>query len=479
MGSWKDMSRVNKRGFATVFFSIVLTIVPVYIFNRVHFMSYPEAVFYSKGNKLLVLIYAALLIVLVTVYGGYRIRQYRTRELAFSFAIAIIIENTFIFFVMSLIASKILAVWPLVRMTILQMLLAVVIYMLARMLLPLLEPAIPTLFIRSEDDWDNEIPRKFDDRRTSYQVKDSFSASRPLEEILLAIEPYPAVLIGDISHETRQSLISYCYRTGRRVLLTPGMTDVLVGSASSIIMGDCMLYDLNAQGQDLPYLTAKRAFDIIASALGLIILSPLLIATALAVKLYDHGPVFYRQVRLTQGGRPFLLAKFRSMVVNAEKHTGAVLAGKTDSRITPVGKIIRAARIDELPQLWNILIGDMTFVGPRPERPEFYEKILKEYPKFDFRLKVKAGLTGYAQLYGKYNTTFADKARLDIYYIQNASLLLDLKLLFYTIKIIFMKESTEGVAAPGSETAPPSVQEAAAAAAAEVPVETETENKDV
>ncbi len=474
MGSWKDMSRVNKRGFATVFFSIVLTIVPVYVFDRVHFMSYPEAVFYSKGNKLLVLIYAALLIVLITVYGGYRIRQYRTRELAFSFAIAIIIENTFIFFVMSLIARKILAVWPLVRMSIIQMVLAVAVYVLARILLPLLEPAIPTLFIRSEDDWDNEIPRKFDDRRTSYQVKDSFSASRPLEEIFQAMEAYPAVLIGDISHDTRQSLVSYCYRTGRRVLLTPGMTDVLVGSASPIIMGDCMLYDLNAQGKDLPYLTAKRTFDIIGSALGLIILSPLLLITALAVKIYDGGPIFYRQVRLTQGGRPFLLVKFRSMVVDAEKNTGAVLAGKSDSRITPVGKLIRATRIDELPQLWNIFIGDMTFVGPRPERPEFYAKILREYPKFDFRLKVKAGLTGYAQLYGKYNTTFADKARLDIYYVQNASLLLDLKLLFYTIKIVFVKESTEGVSAPGAETAPPS----AAAAAAETAKETETE-KDV
>ena len=133
------------------------------------------------------------------------------------------------------------------------------------------------------------------------------------------------------------------------------------------------------------------------------------------------------------------------MVVNAESRTGAVLAGKDDDRITKVGRFIRSTRIDELPQLWNILMGDMSLVGPRPERPEFYRTICEEYPEFEYRLKIKAGLTGYAQLYGRYNTTFAEKARLDMYYIQHASLLWDLQLIFYTLKIIFFRESAEGV----------------------------------
>ena len=170
-----------------------------------------------------------------------------------------------------------------------------------------------------------------------------------------------------------------------------------------------------------------------------------MLAVAIAVKKQDGGPVFYRQTRLTQGGKHFQLTKFRSMVVNAESGTGAVLAGKNDNRITKVGRFIRATRLDELPQLWNILKGDMSVVGPRPERPEFYETICAEYPEFEYRLKVKAGLTGYAQLYGKYNTSFADKAKLDMYYIQHASLLWDLQLVFYTLKIIFIRESTEGV----------------------------------
>ena len=200
-----------------------------------------------------------------------------------------------------------------------------------------------------------------------------------------------------------------------------------------------------SQELDTPYQAAKRTLDIVASALGLVILSPLMLGAALAVKLQDGGPVFYRQVRLTRGGKRFYLTKFRSMIVNAESATGAVLAGKSDPRITKVGEFLRATRMDELPQLWNILKGDMTLVGPRPERPEFYEKICAEYPEFDYRLKVKAGLTGYAQLYGKYNTTFEDKARLDMYYIQHASFFWDIQLLFYTLKIIFIRESTEGV----------------------------------
>ena len=269
--------------------------------------------------------------------------------------------------------------------------------------------------------------------------------SREARSLAKAIGPYHAVLIGDMDPDTRREIVSYCFRTGREALLLPDMADVVLCSAAPMIMGDSLVYDLKTQGMDRTYRTLKRAIDIVASAVGLVVLSPLMLGTAIAVKAQDGGPVFYRQERLTRGGKRFMLTKFRSMIVNAESDTGAVLAGKEDARITKVGRFIRSTRIDELPQLWNILKGEMTLVGPRPERPEFYEIICREYPEFDYRLKVKAGLTGYAQLYGKYNTTFAEKARLDMYYIQHASLLWDLQLLFYTLKIIFIKDSTEGV----------------------------------
>ena len=170
-----------------------------------------------------------------------------------------------------------------------------------------------------------------------------------------------------------------------------------------------------------------------------------MILTGLAIKHYDGGPIFYKQERFTLNGKKFFVYKFRSMIVNAESKSGAVLASKNDSRITPIGKFVRATRLDELPQFINVLKGDMSLVGPRPERPEIAEDYYKTLPEFGYRLKTKAGLTGYAQLYGKYNTTPYDKLQLDLMYIQNYSLFLDIKLILMTIKIMFMKESTEGV----------------------------------
>ena len=179
--------------------------------------------------------------------------------------------------------------------------------------------------------------------------------------------------------------------------------------------------------------------------LGIIISSPVMAIVAIMIKSYDKGPVFFKQTRLTRNGKEFKVIKFRSMIQNAEKKGGTFLVLEGDDRITPVGRFIRSARIDELPQLFNILKGDMSFVGPRPERPELYEIYCKTCLEFRYRLKVKAGLTGYAQVYGKYNTSAEDKVRLDLLYIEKASLVQDLQLMLYTLKIIFVKESTEGI----------------------------------
>jgi lipopolysaccharide/colanic/teichoic acid biosynthesis glycosyltransferase len=189
----------------------------------------------------------------------------------------------------------------------------------------------------------------------------------------------------------------------------------------------------------------KRLIDIVLSLLLIILTSPIMLITAIIVKAYDGGPVLYKQVRCTQNRREFKIMKFRSMRVDAEKDGVARLASKNDSRITPIGKFIRKCRIDELPQLFNILVGDMAFIGPRPERPEIIAQYLEEMPEFAFRMKVKAGLAGYAQVYGKYNTTPYDKLKLDLTYIENYSVWLDIKLMLLTVKILFTPDSTEGV----------------------------------
>ena len=175
--------------------------------------------------------------------------------------------------------------------------------------------------------------------------------------------------------------------------------------------------------------------------------------TALAIKLYDGGPAIYKQVRLTKDGKEFKIWKFRSMRVDAEKDGVARLStGDKDDRITPIGRIVRKCRLDELPQLFNILAGDMSVVGPRPERPEIAEQYYQFLPDFRLRLQVKAGLTGYAQVYGKYNTDPYEKLEFDLLYINHMSVPTDLELIFATFGILFSKESTEGVEA-GQTTA--------------------------
>ena len=193
----------------------------------------------------------------------------------------------------------------------------------------------------------------------------------------------------------------------------------------------------------------KRMLDIVVSVIALILLSPVMLVTAVIVKLDSPGPIIYSQVRVGRFGKEFKVHKFRSMRQDAEAKTGPVLAGENDPRITKFGHFMRATRLDELPQLFNIWKGEMSIVGPRPERPELAAEIEKEIPEFCYRVKMKAGLTGYAQVYGKYNTTSYDKLKLDLTYIRNYSLLLDLKLILMTPKIMMLKESTEGVADNG------------------------------
>ena len=218
-----------------------------------------------------------------------------------------------------------------------------------------------------------------------------------------------------------------------------------MNSAKEVQLANLPVMLCEENSQTNLYMLGKRIFDIIFGVLGLIIFLPFMILTAAAIKLYDGGPVIYKQVRLTQNRKHFYLYKFRSMRVDAEKDGIARLASKNDDRITPVGKFIRAVRIDEMPQVFCILSGNMSIVGPRPERPEIAEQYEKEMPEFALRLRAKAGLTGYAQVYGKYNTEPYDKLQMDLMYISQQSFVMDLKIIFATLKILLLRESTEGI----------------------------------
>lgn len=255
-----------------------------------------------------------------------------------------------------------------------------------------------------------------------------------------------AVFVAGVNPRLMNGLCKYCALNNVRGLFLPHIGDVIMCGAEHIKSFTTPVLSVRRARIPLEYALFKRAFDFVVSLVGLIVLSPFMLLTAILIKSYDGGPVFYKQVRLTKDGKEFKIIKFRSMRVDAEKDGVARLStGDKDPRITPVGRFIRACRLDELPQLINILQGDMSIVGPRPERPEIareYEKIL---PEFRLRLQVKAGLTGYAQVYGKYNTNPYEKLEFDLLYINQMNIWTDLELMFNTVRILFSKESTEGI----------------------------------
>ena len=301
------------------------------------------------------------------------------------------------------------------------------------------------LLIHGERDID-DILRKFASRKDKYKIVkciDIKEGQTKLEEEI--VKGYGAVVLWDIPTQERNKLLKFCYSRSVRVYMMPKIPDVLIKGSDQLHLFDTPILLTREYALTVEQRAAKRMIDIICALLLLIIASPFMLVTAILIKAYDQGPVLYKQVRCTQNGRKFEIMKFRSMRVDAEKDGVARLAARNDSRITPVGKFIRAVRIDELPQLFNILKGEMSFIGPRPERPEIIRQYVEDMPEFVFRMKVKAGLAGYAQVYGKYNTTPYDKLKLDLSYIENYSVWLDLKLMLLTLKILIKPESTEGV----------------------------------
>ncbi|MDE6184710.1 MAG: exopolysaccharide biosynthesis polyprenyl glycosylphosphotransferase, partial [Lachnospiraceae bacterium] len=306
-------------------------------------------------------------------------------------------------------------------------------------------PPRDMLLVHGERDI-KDILLKFASRKDKYNIVKCIDIKEGLMKLEMEIDKgYGAVVLWDIPTEERNRLIKYCYSRSIRVYLMPKIPDVLIKGSDQMHLFDTPIFLTREYALTVEQRLAKRLIDIVCSLLLLVIASPFMLVTAILIKCYDGGPVLYKQIRCTMGGREFAIMKFRSMRVDAEKDGVARLAAKNDSRITPIGKFIRAVRIDELPQLFNILKGEMSFIGPRPERPEIIAQYVEEMPEFVFRMKVKAGLAGYAQVYGKYNTTPYDKLKLDLSYIENYSVWLDLKLMLLTLKILIKPESTEGV----------------------------------
>ena len=402
--------------------------------------------FFRRGDWLMAAVYAILLLFFSRMYGGLRIGYLERGNVLYSQILSVSLVNLITYLQIALLAKRFLNLIPFLLMFACQAVLICIWTFLADRLFEKLFPPRQMLLVYGNRP-SLTLMDKMNCRKDRYRIKQVVHINDGVERIQSMIPSYDAVVICDVPSPVRNQLLKFCYGRSIRVYMTPKISDILVRSAEDVNLFDTPLIMSRNGRISIEQAVAKRLMDIVISGIALVIASPFMLVTALAVKLQDGGPVLYRQNRLTEGGREFYVNKFRSMRVDAEKDGVARLASAGDSRITPVGNIIRKIRFDELPQLFNILAGDMSIVGPRPERPEIAAQYEEEMPEFRYRLRVKAGLTGYAQVYGKYNTTPYDKLKLDLHYIQNYSLMLDVKLMIQTVKILFMKESTEGIAA--------------------------------
>ena len=400
--------------------------------------------FWRKGNWLMMVVYAILLLFFSLTYGGYKIGFYKTWNVVYSQILAVFFVNVITYLQIALIDKKFHSIWIMGSIFLAEIITIMLWAIGAQAIYRRMFPRRKLLLIYGEYSMFH-LMHKISSRKDKFQICNVIHYGQGVDEIMAIAGNYDGMIIADIPSHERNQLLKRCYGRGIRTYTVPKISDVINRSSDDLNMFDTPLLLSRNEELLVEQLLLKRITDFVLSAIGLIVTAPFFLVIAILIKMTDGGPVFYKQIRLTKDRKEFEIYKFRTMIQNAEKDGKAVLAAENDDRILPVGKFLRATRMDELPQLINILKGDMSLVGPRPERPELAAEIEEKIPEFAYRLKVKAGLTGYAQIYGKYNTTSYDKIKLDLMYIRNYTYFLDWKLILMTPKILLMKESTEGL----------------------------------
>ena len=441
-----------KRLVKIIFSSFILMIaVGIYLAIWYNFISPTENVWYArKGNWMMGALYGILLMFFLNMYGGFRLGYLEKGNVIYSQILSLFIVNVLTYLQIALLSYGFPVILPFILLMFCDIVAVFVWTNFYDVVYRSLFLPSKLIVIFGREPSANMI-EKIRKRKTQYNLDEIVSIAEDRTKVIKMVEQHDSVILWDIETRDRNELLKFCFENSIRVYLTPKISDIIVKSAEEMHTFDTPLLLTRNNGLTIEQKCLKRLLDIIISLFMILLTSPIMLLTAAMVKAYDGGPIIYKQKRLTIDAKEFNVYKFRSMDVEAEKDGVARLASIRDSRITPVGKIIRMLRVDELPQLLNILEGSMSLVGPRPERPEIAEKYQEYLPQFKMRLKVKAGLTGYAQVFGKYNTTPYDKLKLDITYIQNYSILLDLKIMVLTLKILLMKESTEGINSEDNE----------------------------
>lgn len=442
MKSFEQYKRLIK-----MFFSIMLMTLLVSAYGVVWIKYYNKIIlfpFFRKGNWMMIFIFGVLLIFFMQMYGGFKVGFLRKSNLIYSQTLAVIFTTVITYFQITVQDKKFTTPIPLLVMILVDVLIITGWTLIFQWVYSKIFPPRKMLLITG-DRSDYHLVEKMNAREDKYEICEVISYHAGMKKMIEEINKFDGVIVGDMASHERNQIVKYCFTNSIRTYSVPKIADILLRSSVDFNLFDTPLLLSRNQGLQIEQEFVKRLLDIVGALAGAILSAPFFLLITICIKLTDGGPVIYKQTRLTKGGKEFEIFKFRTMIQNAERDGIPRLAAEGDSRILPIGRLLRRTRLDELPQIYNILRGEMSLVGPRPERPELASELAEEIPEFPCRLQVKAGLTGYAQVYGKYNTTAYDKLKLDLTYIRNYSFVLDLKLIAMTPKILFLKESTEGV----------------------------------
>ena len=397
-----------------------------------------------KGNVFLMIVYMCLSYIFMMLFDCNNLNEYRPAYIIFSETLSIISCNIIVYLVIIIPAAALglMPIVPIIMMTLVDIVIIIIWGIVLYYIFKYSNSPKDILLITSKNSID-DIVYKFSNRNDLYKIKESIEFDiNKLEVIYNKCNEYNDILIGDIVSEARNDIVKHCFNNLRNIYVIPKISDIILKYSDDLLLFDTPLYLSTNFRLSLEVKFFKRLIDIIISLIVLIVFLPLWLFVALLIKIEDGGPVLFCQERVTIDNKLFNIIKFRSMKVSNSNEVMPTIAN--DNRITKIGNIIRKYHIDEIPQLINVLFGDMSLVGPRPERKEHVDLYTKEIAEFEYRSKVKAGLTGLAQIYGKYNTSAMDKLKLDLIYIKKCSFIFDLELLLRTLKVLIIKENTEG-----------------------------------
>jgi len=404
----------------------------------------PEIVHMSRTAAVTLSTYVIMLILLSVIYGRYDVGHKKAKNVAFSLAITSILTDLVTYFELAIMKTneannvtfKLDNIGILLIVFAIQILIIFLMCFAGERFYFWLNSKEKCLIVTALMDDSKRVAMALLDFAKRYEVNEIVAYNdEKLEEKMLAAD---TIVLYEVPVEERTRIIDFCYQNLKNIYFNPHIADILEQNSRPVIIDDISFFTTKYHMITFEERIIKKLMDIVISLLGIIITSPILLVSAICIKKNDGGKVLFRQKRATVHGKVFEIYKFRTMKENVENYS----VTKDDDRVTRVGKVLRKYRIDELPQLFNILKGDMSLVGPRPEMLENVEDYTRELPEFKFRLRMKAGLTGYAQIYGKYNTSSKDKLMLDLMYIENYSILKDIQLLFQTIFVLFKADTS-------------------------------------